>query len=66
LQLIEKIDLNNPDKLGNTSLHQACLFDQSAMIQVSLPPIKLSASSDKLSAYRPAHLLSLLALPCLA
>ena len=35
-QLIENIDLNNPDKLGNTSLHQACLFNQAEMIQMFL------------------------------
>ena len=31
-----QIDLNHPDKLGNTSLHQAALFDQSVMIHMFL------------------------------
>eukprot|EP01048_Picozoa_sp_COSAG05_P016526 COSAG05_NODE_2137_length_3497_cov_1.466451_4_plen_68_part_00 len=28
------MELNQQDKLGNTSLHQAALFDQSEMIQL--------------------------------
>ena len=35
-ELVDKVDLDSPDKPGNTSLHSAALFNQTEMIKLFL------------------------------
>ena len=50
-----QIDLNHPDKLGNTSLHQAALFDQSVMIHMFLEKGASTTATNNIGEVRAAH-----------
>ena len=54
-----QIDLNHPDKLGNTSLHQAALFDQSVMIHMFLEKGASTTATNNIGEVRartPVHI----------